>query len=96
MKAQFALVAAVLAVVMIPAPAGATTYPRTCGSTTWKGDRFILKAHLISCSKGKRYGLDYLRKRKRPKGWSCTNGKQGESIRFICRKSGASFLAIVK
>lgn len=96
MKSCALLVPAVLVSLALGAPASATTYPRTCGKTTYKGERFLLRAHLISCSKGKPYALSYLRERKRPKGWRCTNGKPGESIRFVCRKRRASFLAIVR
>lgn len=77
-------------------PAGATTYPRTCGTTTWKGTDYVIRTHRLTCSKGKPYTINYLRHRKRPAGWRCSNGKPGDSIRFVCRKSRSSFLAIVK
>lgn len=96
MKACALLVLLVFAALALSAPATATTYPRTCGKATYRGESFVLRAHLISCSKGKPYALNYLRKRKKPKGWRCSNGKKQDSIRFICRKSKSSFLAIVR
>jgi hypothetical protein len=93
-KLLFALLVPGLAALALATPASATTYPRTCGKTTWKGTTYVIRTHLLTCSKGKPYAINYLRKRKRPAGWKCTNGKSGDSIKFVCRRKRSSFLTI--
>jgi hypothetical protein len=88
------VLAAVVAV-GLAAPAGATTSPRVCGKVTIKGQEYLIKTHLLTCSKGKPYATTYLKRHRRPKGWKCTDYPPEQSaIAFTCRRSGRDFLAI--
>ena len=66
------VVAAVLAA-PLALPAGATTTPRTCGKVTVEEREYVIKTHLLTCSKGKPYATNYLRHGASPKGWHCTS-----------------------
>lgn len=90
--------AAALAALALPAvPADATTYPRTCGTTKVKGKKYVIRTHLLTCTKGKPYAIEYLKRKRAPKGWRCTNYDRSQtSVVFTCRRRNRDFLAIRK
>ncbi len=90
-------VASMLGAALLVAPVSAVTIPRTCGTVTHNGKRYLIRTHQLSCSKGKPYATRYLRTRRAPEGWRCTRYDPRETkIRFVCRRRDRDFLAIRK
>lgn len=91
-------VAAVLAAgLALPSGAGAVISPRTCGTQVYKEKRYLIRAHVISCSKAKRYARDYLVHRRKPPGWRCQRfDARTSKLAFRCSRSRADVFAIRK
>ena len=91
------VVAALLAGALLVAPASAVVIPRTCGTVTHNGKRYIIRSHQLTCSKAKPWATRYLRTRRAPSGFRCTRYDPRETkIRFTCRRRDQDFLAIRK
>ena len=91
------LATSLLGTAVLVAPASAVVVPRTCGTVTHDGKRYIIRTHQLSCSKGKPWATRYLRTRRAPDGWRCTRYDPRETkIRFTCRRGERQFFAIRK
>jgi hypothetical protein len=90
-----ALVAALAvgAAVSLPAGAGATVPPRTCGPLVVAKRSYIVKADQIRCTTAMKNAKTYLTSKRRPSGFRCKNFK-GSAMTFRCSKGVQVFFAI--
>ena len=93
-KLTLLLVTCALAVALAATPASAIVDPVSCGTTTVNGKRYQIKVDQITCAKGKPYAREYLRTRRKPTGYRCTNYPSSSKFKFICRRGDRTFLAI--
>jgi hypothetical protein len=90
-----AIVAAVLGVMLVlPAKSWAPVPPRDCGMLTVGGKRFNVKADQIRCQTARRYARTYLKRSRKPSGYSCRRYGRETRIEFRCSKGARVLFAI--
>jgi hypothetical protein len=89
------LALAVLAPALAPAPAEATVPPTKCGKIKANGKKFKVRGHRVGCDFARRWSKRFLKRGKRPTGWSCRRYPPKQTkIAFTCRKGGKDYYAI--
>lgn len=81
------------AAIIVPAGAGATVPPRTCGPLVVAKRNYIVKADQIRCATAMKQAKSYLTSKRKPKGFKCKNFK-GSAMTFRCSKGVQVFFAI--
>ncbi|HEX2084587.1 MAG TPA: hypothetical protein VHF89_02815 [Solirubrobacteraceae bacterium] len=89
------LVAAVAALLTIPAVATAVVPPKNCGTMSVSGKRYQVKADQISCRSGREYARRFIRSARKPRGYRCKDypSKKGR-VDFYCNNGRKIFFAI--
>jgi len=89
------LVALASAALLAPAPAGATTAPRKCGTITVREKNFAVRGHRLPCRFSRRQSRAFLAHGTHPPGWTCRRyPRRLTRIAFTCRKGGRDYYAI--
>lgn len=83
MKKLLSLLLAAAVVAAMAAPAPAVVPPRDCGITKIRGKRYTIKADRITCRTAERYIINWVRERRRPRGWTCKT-YSGQKLRYRC------------
>lgn len=90
MKGRLAVLAA--AVLLVPAaPARADHVSKSCGAMAQGSSDYRVKARGVRCKFARKWTRAYLRRSRRPRGWSCF--RPGTDVSFYCRKGSRSYWA---
>lgn len=84
---------AVVALVVLPAGAGATVPPRNCGPLVVAKRNYIVKADQIRCGPAMKNAKTYLTTKRKPAGFTCRDFKDS-AMTFRCSKGIQVFFAI--
>ena len=89
------LAAAAAAALLVPAAAPAVVPPKSCGSLTYKGKGYRIKADQISCKSGREHALRYLKTHRAPGGYKCKDlSKSRGRVNFYCNDGRKVFFGI--
>jgi hypothetical protein len=79
----------------LPVSTPAVVPPKDCGRMTVAGKRIQVKVDQITCKSGKRYASRYVRRRSKPRGYTCRRyaSRKGRVL-FYCNNGRKIFFAI--
>ena len=95
MNRYLLIAAAVAALGLLPGTAGAVVPPKSCGTKTVKGKLYQVKADQISCRKARRSVKRFIKRGKKPSGYTCKDYESEKGrVDFSCNDGRKVFFAI--
>jgi hypothetical protein len=87
------LVGLVALLLLVPAGQAPAGHAKNCGVIlNVRGDRdYRVRANRVSCDFARTWSKRYIRRGKRPSGWSCS--RPGGNITFYCKRGGKYYYA---